>query len=291
MRTQHLISLALLLSLSACKPKPAQDRFSLHGTIVSLEPRAHQALIKHDDIPGLMQGMTMPFNIHDEKTFTALKPGDILQATLVKQEYESWLENIKVTGSDPDYADDAKPANSATPHRPTAGEAVPNFTFVNQAGKQIHFAQLQGAPVLLTFIYTRCPLPDFCPRMNANLLSVFQKAAAQNKSSNIQLLSITFVPAHDTPSVLRNYARQWTDDLPPAQRQRWQFVVPPKTELKEVLTFFATQAEPDQAWFSHSLSTVLVGADGKILRWYEGNQWTPDDVLRDLPEPPAPKPM
>lgn len=223
--------LFLLLAFTvACHSRNPQERYPFHGVVISTDMRAHQALIKHEDVPGLMKGMTMPFNIHDEKVLAALKPGDIIQATLVKEEYEAWLEDLKVTGSDPAYAD--KPATSSVPHRPTPGEAVPDFTFTNQTGKLVRFSELRGAPVLLTFIYARCPLPDFCPRMNANLLAIAQQAAKETKDPHLQLLSISFDPEHDTPDMLKNYARQWTDDLPPAQRARWQFVVPPKSELK-----------------------------------------------------------
>lgn len=271
------ILLGCLVPGVACKSKPAQERYPFHGVVISIEPRGHQVLIKHDDVPGLMQGMTMPFNVRDEKVLAALKPGDILQATLVKQEYESWLDDIRVTGPDPDYTDD-KPATSATPHRPSPGETVPDFVFTDENGKQLHLSQLRGAPVLLTFIYARCPLPDFCPRMNANLLAVAQ----QSKDPTMQFLSISFDPGHDTPAVMRSYARRWTEALPSARRARWHFVVPPQNTLKDVLNFFAMQADPDQGWITHSLSTTLIGSDGKVISWYGGNQWTPDDVLQDL---------
>jgi len=282
-----LFAAVIICFAVGCKSKPHLERYPFHGVILSIEPRGHQALIKHEDVPGLMQGMTMPFNIKDEKVLASLKPGDIIQATLVKQEYESWLEDIKVTGSDPDYAD--KPASSSTVHRPSTGEPVPDFVFTNQNGKKMHLSQLRGAPALLTFIYARCPLPDFCPRMNANLLAV----ARQAKNSNLQLVSVSFDPTHDTPEVLRNYERQWTDDLPAGQRGRWQFVIPPAAEMKSVLDFFGMEADPDQGWITHSLSTTLIGADGKVIQWYGGNQWTPADVLQDLaaksPSPAAAK--
>lgn len=279
---RYSILLFVLCTLTvACKPKAHQERYPFHGVVISTDTRAHQALIKHEDVPGLMKGMTMPFNIREETVLAALKPGDVIQATLVKQEYESWLEDLKVTGSDPTYAD--KPASSSTPHRPQAGEAVPDFAFINQNGQRIRFSKLRGSPVLLTFIYARCPLPDFCPRMNANLLTVAQ----QSKDPHLQLLSISFDPEHDSPETLRNYARQWTDDLPTGQRTRWQFVAPPKSELKDVLNFFGMEADPDEGWISHTLSTTLIGADGKVIEWYGGNQWTPDDVLKDLSAAPA----
>lgn len=293
-RVSYFLLLILIAFTVACKSKANQDRYPFHGVVISTDMRAHQALIKHEDVPGLMQGMTMPFNIHDDKVLAALQPGDILQATLVRQEYESWLEDVKVTGSDPAYAD--KPTSSSTPHYPKPGEAIPDFKFVNQNGQPIHFSQLRGAPVLLTFIYARCPLPDFCPRMNANLLTIAQQTAKEARGPHLQLLSISFDPEHDTPDMLHNYSRQWTDDLPPAQRARWQFVVPPRAELKDVLHFFAMEADPDEGWISHTLSTALVGADGKVIEWYGGNQWTPDDVLKDLsaalaaPAPAATKP-
>jgi len=218
--------------------------------------------------------MTMPFTIHDEKTLTALKPGDTIQATLVKHDYKVWLEDVKVLSHQD--LDQNKPASSEGPHTPTPGEPVPDFAFTNQNGKRIHLAQLHGHPVLLTFIYTRCPLPNFCPRMNANLL------AAAKKSPGLQLLSITFDPDHDTPAVLHQYSRHWISELPAAQHADWQFVTPNKADLKPLLTFFGLIATKDGDTITHTLSTTLIAPNGKVAAWYHGNEWTPDDVTQAL---------
>jgi protein SCO1/2 len=272
-----LSAISALVCLSvACKPKPAQQRFPFHGMVINTEPRGKQALIQHDNIPGLMKGMTMPFNIKDDKTLAALRPGDTLQATLVKQQYESWLEDVKVVSHQD--LDDNKPAIPQPLQHPEPGTPVPDFTFVNQNGKRLRFSQLRGVPVLLTFIYTRCPLPDYCPRMNSNLLQVARAAP----DSSLQLLSISFDPDHDTPAVLRSYASHWINDLPPSLRSRWQFVAPAKSELPDVLRFFAVTANPENGLITHSLSSALVDAEGKIIRWYPANLWTPEDVLQDL---------
>jgi protein SCO1/2 len=102
MRCSSVLALVLaaLGLVVGCKPRPAQQRFPFHGVVISTEPRGKQALIQHDDIPGLMKGMTMPFTIKDERTLTDLHPGDTIQATLVKQEYRSWLEDVKVVRPD-----------------------------------------------------------------------------------------------------------------------------------------------------------------------------------------------
>ena len=273
MRTLRPILLALLFA-TACTSRPTGQRYPFHGLVLQVELRAHQALIQHDDVPGLMQGMTMPFTIRDDKTLGALKPGDTIQATLVKHDYNAWLEDVKVL-SHQDLAEN-QPATSEGPHQPTPGEPVPDFAFTNQNGKRIHLAQLRGRPVLLTFIYTRCPLPDFCPRMNANLLAVGKK------SPGLQLLSISFDPDHDTPPVLRQYSRHWIAELPAAQRANWQFVVPNQADLKPLLTFFGLIAAKDGDTITHTLSTTLIAPDGKVAVWYHGNEWTPEDVTRAL---------
>ena len=267
--------LLVLLLATACTSSPTGQRYPFHGLVLQIDLRAHQALIQHDDVPGLMQGMTMPFTIHDEKTLSTLKPGDTLQATLVKHDYEVWLEDVKVLSHQ--NLDQNKPASSEGPHSPTPGEPVPDFAFTNQNGKRIHLAQLQGRPVLLTFIYTRGPLPDFCPRMNANLLAVAKK------SPSLQLLSISFDPDHDTPAVLHQYSRDWIAELPAAQRNTWQFVTPNRADLQPLLTFFGLLATKDaNDTITHTLSTTLIAPDGKVAAWYHGNEWTPDDVAQAL---------
>lgn len=267
------------LTLTACKPRVPEQRFPFHGLVLQVDFRAHQALIQHDDIPGLMKGMTMPFSFKEESTLRQLKAGDVISATLVKQEFKSWLEEVKVVGHE--NLDDDKPATSTVPHRPVSGEAVPDFSFTNQFGKRIRLGQLRGHPVLITFIYTRCPLPDFCPRMNANLLAV----AKSMPDSHLQLLSVSFDPEHDTPAALRVYSQHWTEQLPAERRVNWQFVVPGKGDLQPVLQFFGLTAQKDGEFLDHSLSTTLVAPDGTVAAWYSGNHWTPGDVAQVLAKP------
>jgi protein SCO1/2 len=223
-----------------------------------------------------MKGMTMPFSFKNEAMLQQLKAGDVISATLVKEEHKSWLEGVRVVGHE--TLDDDKPATSTVPHRPVPGETVPDFHFKNQFGKKIRLQELRGNPVLITFIYTRCPLPDFCPRMNANLLAV----AKSMPDAHLQLISVSFDPDHDTPAALRAYGQHWTEQLPAEQRANWQFVVPAKDDLKSVLDFFALTAENDGELLNHSLSTTLVGSDGNVAAWYSGNRWTPDEVAQDL---------
>jgi protein SCO1/2 len=273
-------TLCVLLSalfITACKSHTAPvERYPFHGLVLQVDLRAHQAMIQHDDIPGLMKGMTMPFTIRDERVLSSLKVGDVVQATLVKQDYGAWLEDVKVV--DHKNLDFDKPARSQVPHRPSPGEAVPDFLFTGQDGKPLHVAQFRGRPLLITFIYTRCPLPQFCPRMNATMLAVARKL----QDPQLQLLSVSFDPEHDTPAVLRRYSRHWREDLPAAERGNWQFVTPPKGELHRLLSFFGLTAQKNGDLITHSLSTTLVDPEGKVASWYPGNEWSPDDIADEL---------
>src|SRR5271166_2813754 len=170
-RVGLLFSLFLLLSLAGCSSKPAGHRYELQGRVVAVDAAARQLTIAHRDIPGLMEGMTMPFQVSDKDTwvFKSIAPGDQVHATLVLTDHAE-LQGITFTkGSD-------TPSDGSSALRiPQPGDEVPDFTLVNQSGKTVRFHQFRGSPLLLTFIYTRCPFPDYCPLLTNNFSQVMQQ--------------------------------------------------------------------------------------------------------------------
>ena len=137
----------------------------------------------------------------------------------------------------------------------------------------------------MTFIYTRCPLADFCPRMNENFRAV-QKLLQNTPGATerAEFLSISFDPEHDTPAVLKHYASLYKKSAPGEKPFDWQFAAPSVKDLPEVAQFFGLVYRPEQAQIVHSLSTTVIGPDGKVEKWYSDNEWTPADAAQAMAE-------
>ncbi len=280
LRNAQFLTLSLALALlAACRAPNAERRYPLTGEIMAIDRTAHQLIVRHEDIPNFMKGMTMGFAVKDPATLLRVQTGQRIKATLVVTDTESWLEDVQVTGQAPAGA---PPPPRSDSQFPAEGEPVPDFVFTNQDGRRVHLAQYKGKVLLLTFIYTRCPLPDFCPRMTNNVLTI-EKALKQDPVAyrRTHLLSVTFDPEFDTPRVLREHALSVTS-IPAAELfPHWEFVSPQPKELDTVAHFFALSQWKQDKQIIHSLSTVIIDRDGKIYRWYHGNTWTPDELLRE----------
>jgi protein SCO1/2 len=275
--TATLVCLALALMLVACAKKPAGKRYELQGRVVAVDSGSREITVAHEDIPGLMQGMTMPFQVaHGEDwIFGKIAPGDNIHATLVISDHAE-LQDISFTKTS-----DTESDGTSKVRIPQPGDPVPDFTFVNQSEKKVGLSQFRGRPVLLTFIYTRCPVPDFCLLMSNNFSEVLRELQATPSFEKAQLLSISIDPEYDRPAILREYGKRYVGSLDP-DFQRWQFVTGTPQEIRNAADFFGLSYNQNQGQIVHTLRTVLIGADGKIVKVYSGNQWKPSEVARDF---------
>ncbi len=274
--------LATLLMFCACavigcQSAPAKH-YPLQGVVILVDAGQKMITVKHGDIAGLMPGMTMTYQVADPAEIAGLHPGDTISADLAVSENVGRLEKIVLVSKS-----DGKTAPGATQRIPAKGDEVPDFALLNQDGKLIHFRDFQGKTLLVTFIYTRCPLPDYCPRMNENFRAV-QKllTATPDAAKHVVFLSISFDPKHDTPAVLRHYAAIYRKSAAGEQVFNWQFAAPSEKDLPSIAQFFGLVYEPEEAQIVHSLSTTLIGPDGKIVEWYSGNDWSPADVAQAM---------
>ncbi len=279
------LSLFVCLSLSACKSAPpkASDgakRFEVKGKVVSANQGEHKVTIQHEEIKGYMDAMTMPFTLLDDWVYSELKPGAQIQATLVVDQGRTWLENPVVTNiADPNLVGKTE----ETEAEPSPGADVPNFTLVNQDGKKISFDKYRNQALVVTFIYTRCPLPDYCPLMSQNFQRI-QQQVQQNPSlkDKTHLLSITVDPEFDKPKVLRDYGARYLAANNPDAFNRWEFATGSAKEVKQVAQFFGLNYWPEKDQIIHSLRTAIVTPDGKVAKVYRGNEWKPEEVMKDL---------
>ncbi|MGD0096870.1 MAG: SCO family protein [Terracidiphilus sp.] len=256
--------------------------YKLRGKVVSTDSARGEVTLNHGAIPGFMDAMTMPYKLKDAAIISELHPGDVITAdVLVSQDADAdvLLDHIVVVAQ---AKLDYKPG--VTYHVPAPGDAVPDFKLRNQDGRPIHLGQFHGKALVVTFIYTRCPSPEFCPRVTRNFATL-EKLLSGNPAlyAKTHLLCVSFDPEHDTPERLRAYGVTYIGSDAKSAFEHWDFAVPDKMVLAEMAKFFdlGMTNEADST-ITHTLSTTLIGADGKVVRFYPGNEWTPEQVLADV---------
>ena len=258
--------------------------YKLRGKVVSTNPATGEVTLNHEAIPGFMEAMTMPYKLKDPSILSELHPGDVITAdVLVSQDPNAdvLLDHIVVVAQGkPDY----KPA--VFYHVPAPGDPVPDFKLRNQDGRPIHLAAFKGNALLITFIYTRCPLPDFCPRVTRNFAQVSRELAATPAVyAKTHLLSVSFDPENDTPARLRSYGATYIGSDAKDAFAHWDFAVPDAPVLKQMAQFFNVgMTNAADGTINHTLSTTLIGPDGKVVRFYPGNEWTAEQVAADVKE-------
>jgi protein SCO1/2 len=254
-------------------------RYALKGKVMSVDKNAGLANIDNEPITGFMDAMIMPYTFKPPAQIDQLQPGDSITADVVVDSDKYWLENVRVTGHSKPATD--KPA--AAMHIPASGDEVPDFKLVNQSGEHISLHQYRGQTLLLTLIYTRCPFPDFCPRVSHEFSAIdHQVRADPARYGKTHLLSISFDPAHDTPKVLRAYGFSCAGSKDPTLFAHWEFSAIPQAELTEFADYFALTHTEEGGLITHSLSTAVISPDGKIFKWYHGADWQASDLLQDI---------
>lgn len=275
--TFTFLCVGTLLTCITCTKKPTDKRYELQGRVVVVDSGSRELTIAHEDIQGLMPGMTMPFVVarNQDWIFGKIGPGDHIHATLVMNDHAE-LQDISFTKGSETGSD-----GTSNLRIPEPGDDVPNLTLVNQSGKKIQLDQFRGKPLLLTFIYTRCPVPDYCLLMSNNFSAVLKELQKNPTAfAKAQLLSVSIDPDYDTPSVLRNYGKRYVGDVDPGF-QHWQFASGSPEEVRKSADFFGLSYNEKQGQIVHTLQTVLIGADGKVAKVYTGNQWKPAEVATD----------
>ena len=276
-----VLALLVTLPLTAC-PGTNQTqvrRYHLQGTVVQVDKAQKHLVVNHEEIPGFMGAMTMPYPVVDAQTLERVSPGDQITADVVVTPSEIHLENVVVVKKS-----DGKTSPAGTQLQPfDQGAIAPDFALVNQDGKHIRLAHYRGKSVLLTFIYTRCPLPDYCPLMTHNFAELEKNIEkSPGLYAKTHLLSISFDSQYDTPKVLRNYARAFVTDRGQQTFEHWEFATIPAAEKNDVTKFFDVFVMQEQGQITHSMRTAIISPDSRIYKAYNGNDWKPADVLADL---------
>ena len=268
---------AICLCLVASCRRSNEKRYDLKGKVVVVEPDKHLVTVSHEDIKGYMPAMTMPFTVPSESDLKILAPDDQITATLVIDGSHAWLEDLIITRQS------ANPAALATMKTAQVGDEVPNFALRNQNNREIHIKDYRGKTLLLTFIYTRCPVPEYCTLMSNNFAQI-DRALGQDPElyGKTHLLSISIDPGYDKPEVLRSYGAAHTERYEKETFAHWEFAGGTSEQVKEIAQFFGLPYFPEKDQIIHGLRTVIVTPEGKVGKIYTGNDWKPEDVVNDL---------
>ena len=279
-------------SSSATAQADAVTNYPVRGVVQALRPDGKTVVIKHEEIPGYMAAMTMPFDVKDTNELRGLKPGDTVDFRMRVTEKDGWIDRLRVATNAP-----ATPATAAVPPMTNAaaalrilpnvpalnpGDALPDYAFTNESGRAIHLADYRGNAFALTFIFTRCPFPDFCPRLSDRFATVQKRLKADPAApKNWRLLSVSFDPEHDTPETLAGYGRRFGYD-----REHWSLVSGGFDPIERLAghfgLYFSRGLAPAEQ--NHNLRTVVVDALGKVKQVFIGNEWTADELAASLIE-------
>jgi len=273
-----LVALVLLTALATCSRREPPRQYPLQGQILAVHPERQEVTIKHEDIPQFMPAMTMTYPVATRELFQAREPGELVSATLEVVDSTGRLVAITRTGMAPlPTGPDGAPVIATVL---VEGDEVPDAAFVDQADRRRSFAEWTGTATLVTFIYTNCPLPNFCPLMDQNF-STIQRAAAEDPAlaGRVRLVSISLDPERDTPAVLAAHAVRRRAD--PAV---WTFLTGDRVTIDRFAARFGVRAVRDagSSEIGHNLRTALVGPDRRVVKFYSGSDWTPGTVLADL---------
>lgn len=249
--------------------------FQVRGVLKELPVDGRSAVIRHEEIPNYMPAMTMTLRVKQPAELRNLAPGDSVEFRLVVTDEDHHIESIRRMAATTPAAPSAASAADASVPALRVGEAMPDVSFLGEDGATHALSEFRGRALAFTFVFTRCPLPDFCPRMSKhfsrarNLLAKTSGATGRH-----QFLSLSFDPAYDTPEILRTYARGYRGE----DAERWMFGTLSADALKSIaprLGLFAVEAGGS---ISHNLRTVVVDPAGRIHRLFDGNEWTPEDL-------------
>jgi protein SCO1 len=269
---------ALVAFAAACRPAPPRHEYALRGQVLAVAPADRRITIRHDDIKDFMPAMTMPFKVRDEALIKGLVPGDLVTGTLVVLEDQHYLSALNKTGH----------AELPPPEPPpivadvmSEGDVAPDDPLLDQSGRPFALSSWRGHAVALTFIYTRCPMPEYCPLMDRQFAAIQKAVGADDRlRGKVRLLSVSFDPDFDTPAVLAAHATHVGAD--PAV---WTFATADRAVIDRFAPRYGVtviRGEAGPGSITHNLRTAVIDGAGKLVKIHSGNDWTPDEILADL---------
>lgn len=263
-----LLSVLAVLASTGCA-----RHFTTTGLVLHVDRLRSVATISHDRLPGFMDAMAMPFDLKGLARAAAIVPGDRVRFRLAVKRSRTWVDRVEVLSAAP--VDSGLQQTPAVPVLAAVGSPIPGFELIDEFGAVVSLAAFKGKVVAVNFIYTRCPLPDYCPRMISHFRRLQDRFAAR-MDRDLVLLTISFDPQYDTPERLRDYAARHG-----AGGSAWHFLTGDADRIERVCAAFGVQYWPDGGLITHSLQTAVIDRRGRLAATVEGKDFTAKQ-LEDL---------
>lgn len=267
--------LCAALAASACAA-----RHQARGLVLKVDRDRAALTVSHEPIRGFMDAMVMPFVVKDARDLTDVRPGDRITFRITVRNGTTEVDRVRLLSAAP--VDSGLTLSPPAPTLAGIGTEVPPFTLTNQHGSTVSLDSLRGTVVAVTFIYSRCPLPDYCPRMMTNF-DVVRKRFADRMGKDLTLLTVTFDPKYDTPETLKLYAEQFKANVP-----GWHFLTGSPENIARVCALFGVEYFPDEGLITHTLQTAVIDRDGRLAATVEGKDYS-GKQLGDLIEQLLPR--
>jgi protein SCO1/2 len=275
------VALALLSCGRSTNSDERADHYDTRGVVRGFSPDRSTIEIQHENIPDFMPSMTMPFVTRDPKQIADLRTGDAISFRMAVTKKDFWIENVKkIRREDVNVAEPKRtsPVSADRDARLTEGDKMPPFTLTNQNGERISLDTFHGNSLVLTFVFTRCPVPNFCPRMSNNFGELQETIKSSTGTlANARLLSVTLDPAYDTPKILSDYAA-----FHHADSKIWSFATGDEKEIDSLTRAFSVYRQNEAGTISHGLATALINKEGRIDKIWRGNAWTPAEIIKEI---------
>jgi protein SCO1 len=302
MKTRMLLGVVAAGLLVACGESAAEPgaqpdqpgatirTFAATGVVRELKADGRTVVVTHEAIANYMDAMTMPFKVKEPGELAGLRTGDTIRFCLRVTDTESWIDQISKTGRTP-----GEQSQAARPPAAAAAAAKPrhpllDYPFTNELGQAVRLSDFRGQALAITFFFTRCPIPDYCPRLSKN----FEEASQQLRTmpggpTNWHFLSVTFDPEFDTPSVLKAYGERYQYDP-----KHWSFLTGPKEKISELASGSDVKLERESGFINHNFRTLIIDAAGHLLMVFPTSGNLSDAIVAEVlkaaaasnPQPP-----
>jgi protein SCO1/2 len=280
--TLKFCCLAVLLALTACDSSSQEKkaemearpvRFQVRGLLHKLSADHRRAVIAHEDIANYMKAMTMEFEVGDPREAASLERGDAVEFRLSVTETKSWIDEIRKVG----HTELPFEPNESSKAAVISGAFLPDIALIDQRSRAFHLSDLRGRALAITFFFTRCPLPNFCPLMNRNFEEVQRVLVASAPIARWQLLSITIDPANDTPEALASYAANYE-----GKPEQWIFATGALEDIRKLGATVGLEFANENGRLNHNLRTIVIDPNGKVRRVFDGNDWQPTELATEM---------
>lgn len=255
-----------------------EQRFKTRGIIQELKPGEREVVIKHETITNYMPAMTMPFEVKNTNELSGLSTNDQVSFTLVVTENDGWIENLKRIGTSPEPAERPNVRIVRDVQPLAVGDKMPDYSFTNSLGRTVKLSDFAGQAYTFTFVFTRCPFPTFCPRMNSNFAETYKQLMSRSSGpTNWHLLTISFDPDFDTPERLREYSAHYNPDP-----KKWDWLTGAMIDIDAITDQFGLIFASEKGTINHTLRTVVIDKNRKVRNIYIGNEWSTDELVESI---------